>query len=491
MNNIKRINFKNIIDNNKFKIIIVTIFAFSSSLLSLYLMIGIINSIYKFITIIGTFIISFWYFYKNYKDIIKLIFNNKKYATILFIASIMIFYEFTHQDNMNDVMMRFFNLKGFYYISFLGLLLVINLVGIYIKDWLLNFIKNMDFFEKKSYIIISVIVFLALFILYSNKVNFYHDYNVVYSIDSGDVYDKYFSNAHYYELRHPLTSVLTFPVFAIVKFIFNENLQPVILQFINIQLLILVGFELKRLTNNKWVFIFYMSSFTSILFMLFFEKYILSTFLLVTYLYNIFINKKDGYKTLIFSIGTLPTNIFIGIMEFFKKISITYKMQNINKIIFLVVITIIVTGRISFISTFISDLGMNRDMFGPKDYTIIEKFNSTTKMIEQSLIALPSAEKTLISLAGVEYKAYFWKDITGNVSYVALLILAIILLGVKDIFIKKKTIYYSFLLGLAFSFVLFMFFAWDIPESPLFTLCFSWAIIPLFIYGCEKLFIFF
>jgi len=228
MNNIKRINFKNIIDNNKFKIIIVTIFAFSSSLLSLYLMIGIINSIYKFITIIGTFIISFWYFYKNYKDIIKLIFNNKKYATILFIASIMIFYEFTHQDNMNDVMMRFFNLKGFYYISFLGLLLVINLVGIYIKDWLLNFIKNMDFFEKKSYIIISVIVFLALFILYSNKVNFYHDYNVVYSIDSGDVYDKYFSNAHYYELRHPLTSVLTFPVFAIVKPLYFESTTEVL-----------------------------------------------------------------------------------------------------------------------------------------------------------------------------------------------------------------------------------------------------------------------
>ena len=56
-------------------------------------------------------------------------------------------------------------------------------------------------------------------IILQNKINFYHEYNVVYSIDSGEVYDVYMPDPHYYDIRHPLTSVLTFPVYAIVDFI--------------------------------------------------------------------------------------------------------------------------------------------------------------------------------------------------------------------------------------------------------------------------------
>lgn len=476
-----------IIDNNIFKMLIISLLSLSVGLLSIYLMIGEINIFYKIITFIGSFIISYYFINKNYKEIVNKIKINKKYLFISLIASGIIFYELTISIN-NDVIMRFFNIKEIYYISFLGLYFIINLVLIEFKDWLYKFIKEMDTFEKKSFIIISIILFILLWVLYSNKVNFYHDYNVVYSIDSGDVYDKQFSQIHYYEIRHPLTSVLTFPVYAIVKFIFSTELEPVVMQFINSLLLLLTGYELKRLTKNKWVFIFYMLSFTSLLFMVFFEKYILSTFLLVTYLYNMFIEKKDGYKALIFAIGTLPTNIFIIIMEFFKKLRLKQRFENITTIIILAGLIVVVTGRIPGISSCVYDLGRDRGFYGGEEYTFLERFNSTTKMIETSLIAIPSEETTLTSLDGIDYQALFWKDITKCVSIVGLIILGIMALGIKDIIKKKKTIYYSFISGIVFAFILFVVLSWDIPESPLFTLCFSWAIIPLFIYGCEKIF---
>lgn len=476
-----------IINNNRFKILIISLLSFCGGLLSLYLMIGEINIFYKIITFIGSFIISYYFINKNYDELVNKIKMNKKYLFISLIACGIIFYELTISID-NDIIRRFFNIKEIYYISFIGLYFIISLVLIICKDWLYKFIKEMDTFEKRSLIIISIILFVLLWVLYSNKVNFYHDYNVVYSIDSGDVYDKQFSKIHYYEIRHPLTSVLTFPVYAIVKFIFSTQLEPVVMQFINSLLLLLTGYELKRLTKNKWVFIFYILSFTSVLFMIFFEKYILSTFLLVTYLYNMFIEKKDGYKALVFAVGTLPTNVFIIIMEFFKKLKLKQRFENITNIIILAGLIVVITGRIPGMSSCVYDLGRDRGFYGGEEYTFLERFNSTTKMIETSLIAIPSEEQTLTSLDGIDYQALFWKDITENVSIIGVIILGIMSLGIKDIIKKKKTIYYSFILGIVFSFILFIVLSWDIPESPLFTLCFSWAIIPLFIYGCEKLF---
>ena len=90
-----------------------------------------------------------------------------------------------------------------------------------------------------------------LSIVYINHDYFYLQFDEVYSIDSGRVYETFMPDPHYYDIRHPITSIITFPVYAIVDFIFNENLKPIILQFINVQFLIFTGLELKRLTKNK------------------------------------------------------------------------------------------------------------------------------------------------------------------------------------------------------------------------------------------------
>lgn len=475
----KKIKFNKILIN-----ILIFILSISCGLLSLYLMIGEVNNIFMIITFLGTFLCSFYYLNNNFNKIIKLMLENKVFTIILLFISIIIFYEL--RISYRNIIV--FNLNEIYYFSFLGLFIFIIIVSFMIRDWLSKFVKQMDNFEKWAYITTSIIVFGLLLFMYSNKVNFYHEYNVVYSIDSGEVYDKYLPDPHYYDVRHPLTSILTFPIYAIVNFLCSESIKPIILQFINVQLLIFIGLELKRITKNKWVYIFYILSFSSITYILFLEKYILSVFLMVTYIYNVLIDKKDSNCLLIFSIGTLPTNLYIIITEFCKKIDLTKKGENLIKILVLSLITIILTGRIPFIKTVFSDIALNSANYSAEDYTILNKFNSTSKMIESTFIALPSSEHEITSLAGIDYKAWIWDDVTENISYVGLLIIMFIIIGIIDIIRKKKYVYYPFISSFVFSFVLFMIIGWDIHESPLFAICFSFAIIPLFIYALEMLF---
>ena len=63
----------------------------------------------------------------------------------------------------------------------------------------------------------------------------------------------------------------------------------------------------------------------------------------------------------------------------------------------------------------------------------------------------------------------------------------IIIFGIVDIIKNKKKIYYPLISAFVFSFVLFILMGWDVHESPLFAICFSFAIIPLFIYSLEKI----
>lgn len=479
------LNFNNIIN---LKNIIILLFSISCGLLSIYLMIGEVDNVFKIITFLGTFGLSIYFIGKNYDKIIKLILKNKLLTIVSLFASIIIMYELV--VNLRDVSVtsRVFNVNKIYPFCYFGIFLIITIISIKIKDWLNKFVKQMDKFEKRAYIITSVIVLILLVFMYLNKVNFYHDYDVVYSMDPGTVYNKHWANPHYYDIRHPLTSILTFPVYAIVDFLCGDNIKPIALQFINVQLLIFIGLELKRLTKNKWVYIFYMLSFSSIIYILFLEKYILSVFLMVTYMYNIFINKKDSYGLLIFSIGTLPTNLYIMVTEFCKKMSFTKKAENLLKISALAMVAVLLTGRLPFIKTAFTDIVDNSYAFGTEQYTLINGFNSTTKMIESSFMALPSGEHEILAFKGGMQKVWIWDDITDSVSYVGLLVIFIIIIGIVDIIKGKKKIYYPLIASFIFSFILFMVLGWDIHESPLFAICFSFAIIPLFIYSLEKIF---
>ena len=274
-------------------------------------------------------------------------------------------------------------------------------------------------------------------------------------------------------------SILTFPIYAIVKFIFSFHLTPIILQFLNIQLLILVGLMLKRMTKNKFVYVFYMLSFPSILFSLFLEKYILCIFLVVVYLYDIFINKRSNNKLLAFIVGAMPTNIFIVASEFFRKNSFKDKIKNAISIGIISVLIFVLSGRIHCLVNGYDEMKHMKDTFGANDFTIAEKVNSTTKMITHSFIALDSHSNG---------NTYTWTNITNSISYLGLAIVIVILFGFKDIYKIKNKVYFSFGLSFVFSIILIIILNWSVHESPLFSICFSWAIIPLFLNGLEKIF---
>mgnify|MGYP003291874049 CR=1 FL=1 len=451
-------NLKKINDNKIFRMIVIGLISFSISLLSLYLMIGKVTDILKYITLIVSFLCSYVYLYKNYDNIIDLIRDNRSCSIISFVLSLIIFYESTINPFMNEVIDRFFNISEFYYLVFPGLSLVFIIFSIYIKNWFYKFIKEMDSFERKAYVISSIVLLIILTVTYLNTDHFYTQFDRVYSIDSGLVYEGYFPDTHYYSIKHPLTSILNFPMYAITHFMFSPIFMALLLQYINIQLLIFIGLELKRLTNNKWVYIFYMLSFSTMLYSLYFEKYVLIVFFMVSYLYNVFIEKKEGNTLLIFSIGLMPTNLFIAVTEFFKGKKFKKLILDISKIFLLAILIFIVTGRIHCIPNGLNELSLERGS-ETNFFPISKNVNAATKMVEHSFIAIPSSMQTFKNIpSGFYYQGYFWNNIEGSISFVGTVVIIIILFGLIDIIKNKRKVYYSFLSGFIFSLLLFIIF---------------------------------
>ena len=488
IDNCKLDKIKDLLNNKIFIRILIVLISFSISLLSLYLMIGKVTDILKYITLIVSFIFSYVYLSKNYRDIFKLIRNNKIYSIISLIFSMIIYYEMMGIPLIDEVKYRFFNIEWFYYFIFPSLCLIFTIFFILIKDWFIKFFKKMDSFEKKAYLITSLITLVILMFTYYSTDYFYMQFDRVYSIDSGLVYNGYFPDPHYYGIKHPLTSLINFPMYAIINFIFSSNLKAVILQYINIQLLIFIGLELKRLTNSKWVYVLYMLSFSTMLYSLFFEKYVLIVFLLVTYLYNTYIEKKDGTNLLILTVGMMPTNIFIGITEFFKGRKFNDMSKYLTKLFLTTLLIFVVAGRIHCFPNGMSELAFERGS-GTPFFPMDKNINAATKMVTHSFIAIASDKEFYNEGAFfLKFYRYMWNDVEGNISYVGIGIILIILFGIVDIIKNKRKIYYSFLSGFIFSLLLFIVLTWDTKVSPLFSICFSWAIIPLFIFGIERIF---
>lgn len=468
----------NLINNKIIRIMLILAFSLSISLLSVYIMIENPTKKFKIITISISFITSLIYLFKNSDNIISSIKNNKISSIVFLIISAIIFYEMIATKTAVVISSRIRHIKPLILLSFPGLALIITLVLIKIKEWLKEFINSMDSFEKKSYIITSIVMLIVVTVLYlrTNKLSLLYDR--IFSLDSKFVYDEVLPNIYYYDIRHPLMSIITFPVYAIVDFIFSVPLKRIIFQLINTQLLILTGLELRRMTKNNFVYIFYIMSYSSVLLTIFMEKYILCTFLIVTYLYNILYLEKSSNKLITFIAGTMPTNLYIAVSELFRKIKFKEKIINILKIGLTSLLLVVILGRVHCFYNGYDEIKYKKEKFGKDEYKLSEKINSTTQMIETVFIPIKSEKKD---------NTYLWKSVTDKISYIGVGILIVISFGLKEIFKNKNKIYYSFLISLLFSAVLFIVLNWSVHESPLFNICFSWAIIPLFLKGIERL----
>jgi len=187
-----------------------------------------------------------------------------------------------------------------YLIATLACYILTTIIFSAILNYLQNLIKESTKEEKRIIIILSVIGLLAITIVYGFNQNFFLQYDKIYSMDSGWVHSGIYSQLNYYDIRHPLLSIFYFPIWAIVETTINvifgvsqitTIIKTVIFQFINFELLLMIGIYLKKITKNNNVFMLYMVSFPTLLYTLFFEKYQLCVFLIVYYVYSVCLNK--------------------------------------------------------------------------------------------------------------------------------------------------------------------------------------------------------
>lgn len=369
-----------------------------------------------------------------------------------------------------------------YLIATLACYILVTIIFSAILNYLQNLIKEFTKEEKRIIIIISVIGLLAITIVYGFNQNFFLQYDKIYSMDSGWVHSGIYSQLNYYDIRHPLLSIFYFPIWAIVETTINiifgvsqitTILKTIIFQFINFELLLMIGIYLKKITKNNNVFMLYMVSFPTLLYTLFFEKYQLCVFLIVYYVYLVCLNK---HREVIFlsSVGSMPTSGIIGISELFTKEKFKSKIKMIIKIGISCFLLTIFLGRIHIFKYGFDEAINLKDRFSNTSLNIEEKIYSSLNMTQSTLIGLNSE---------IVNGKYLWKGLTTHFSVIGIVIIVISLIGFYAQ--RKKLIAKISLLWETFAFVLFIILNWSTHESPLFNLYFSWAFITLFVFGID------
>ncbi len=465
------------------------IFALSSAMLSFQLIVVNYTNLTILITTIVSFVCAAWFYKKTIKENYINIKNNIIFTIICIILSMIVLIQLYRTKGVEckgifeDFIINPFKIR-YFFTSAISIMYIFIYLGNRIKKWAYDFYNALDSWDKKAYIIASAVSFVIIVIAYSLNSKWFLQYDKVYSLDSGYCFNNILPKSTYYDIRHPILSIFTFPIWAIVnaivKVIIPNNLSllitAIVFQLINAQLLILIGLQIKILSKSKIVFILYMLSFTTILYFLFFEKYQLCTFLVVLYVFNICNAKEKSSASLIAAAGAMPTSCVIGAAELLTHDKIKDKMKKILKIIFATLLMLICLGRAHVLKYGISEITKTKRSFSNTNYTIQQKATSTTNMIQSCFIALPSGTNII-------KEKYWWDTLKDNISIISIIIIALIIIGAiknrKSLFTKISSIW------LLFSIILFVLLNWSPHESPLFAIYFSWAIIPLFAMGLK------
>lgn len=355
----------------------------------------------------------------------------------------------------------------------------------YLLSWawrkLANFIsdlwRQMDQTEKRLYLGFSILFSILILIGYAVEPQWFMQYDGVHSIDSGWAYSEMFSKFSYYDIRHPVIHMIIFPIWAIIhtplQWIVPSQLLDILcasfIQMINLQALLLTGMMIQKLSRDRWTFVLYSISFSVLEFVMFFEKYQIIAFFLVLYVYQLCRKRKHAEASIIIATGTMPTNLFLGSANFVLKKPVQQVLYDLFKSFILGIAVVICAGRIYLLNTqTISDANQMMATFGKKGFSIDACLFSFTKMIHGIILPL-SAQKDW---------AYIWTDILDTPSIIGIVVLAVAILGffvtAKDSFSKIC------FLWLGFSIVLICIVQWSVHESPLFSILFAWAVIPLF-----------
>ena len=349
-----------------------------------------------------------------------------------------------------------------------------------VRELLRDLFEGIGAKERKTYAVVSLVLSLVVLAAYLSNAQWYQQYYAgAYSLDSGWCYQNIFPVLNYYDIRHPIMGELTFPIWSTVTGILGVispanlfgTLTAVLIQWINIQFLLLVALMLRKLMNSKIMFWLYICSFPTLLYVISLEKYQMCVVFAVFYIYAICKGKKYSSGALILSIGMMPTNGIAAIFEVTGSIPWKEKLQRIASIILGGFITLVCMGRgfLLNLPLAVKQLVDQHTYFSRGGLGTKEQVLSVINMIQSSFVALSSAPDS--------QGRYLWTDLTTGITLFNMLILAVILLGFivgwKDRFIRTCALW------IIYAFILFVPLNWSPYESPLFAILFSWAVIPL------------
>lgn len=390
------------------------------------------------------------------------------------------------RDNALSFLLSLFYSKCAYFISFFGCLLICVMIYKVGKSLLIDLLEHLPLSEIKLYAVISVVYLILITIVYIIQPQWYQQYDMVYSMDSIWTYTNIYQNLNYYDIRHPIMSEIAFPIWALASSVikvvcFNQHvltLTAIILQWINFLLLLGVGIILRKITQNRMVVYLYMCSFPTLLYSLAFEKFALCIIFVVLYVYSFCLKKNYTLGYLICAIGMLPINIYIAILELFRGDSIQEKVSKIKNLILAGIITCICLGRVFLlnINDTILQLFDIRSGFGESDLSIIQRFIAVANMLGGTIFSLPSI---------IQGEDYLWKSVSSSISICSIFAILLIFWGFYQG--HKKLFYQICFAWIVMSIILFVPMNWAPYESPLFSILFSWASVPLVALGIEDI----
>lgn len=444
---------------------------------------------YSFIYLAMAAFISFIFMslktYSSLDEIFNFIKRNLFLSTILALFTIFLLYNIAIEKNNID---NFFNFKlikiKFIPVVFISSFYIIISITKFWLFFIKDLFKKFNTWDKKAYIFMTIIFSLLIIFMYSTQNKWFQQYDKVYSLDSYWVLNKIYPSFTYYDIRHPIMNIFTYPFYIMTKIIcdffipniFHKQAVAIILQILNIQFIILISFMLKKLTDNSiQMFFFYIFSYSSIMYLYSFEKYQYCTFILVAYVYESINRDRNSKELFCCAISLIPTSCFIIIQRLFLKKNIKEKIKDLFNFSITSVCFFSLFGRFSLFFDGLNQISVMSSRFSSNSFNLMNKIISLLKMWQGSLFPLSSTSQNI----------YTWtKDYLTRIDLITIMVLILMIIGIY--FSKKDTFSKTALIWLLFSILLIVKFKWAIQESQLFSFYFSWSIIPFIKYGVDK-----
>lgn len=352
-----------------------------------------------------------------------------------------------------------------------------------LEDFLRGLWAGMEQGDKRLYLWAAVALSCLVIVFYQLEPQWYLQYDKVYSIDSGWVYKNLYPQMAYYDIRHPILSVLTFPLWALIRGALGlfvpanllDGLCVTCVQLVNVQLLLLTGAMVTRLSKSRWTFPLYLVCLPTLSFAMFFEKYQLCVFLLVLYAYLVCQKKERTGLALTMATGAMPTSVLLFTNELFIKEPLAQKAKRALGTAVCGVLVLVCAGRAHLLAprTLLAEMANMAQIFGLKDLPIVERAASFVNMVQGAFLPLTSNSG----------EKYLWADVTHSVSLIGCVLLVVILIGMvaerRDSFVRLCAVW------TAVGVVLFGVVQWGVGESPLFSIYFGWALLVLFQKGLQ------